>query len=204
MKYLSCLFVTLGMLSVIPQGNAMSLYDDPRMIYSYKDKALAPEIDILQVSTLISPNDELVIQVKTRGERATGEIGDYYLVKIHQISTHAFVIPVSRTEASGIQLYAGLEQSDDLEPYRLLKRFIEADTNHPFRMAYIDNGFEVYIPLSWINFAATFSYDVYTVRAGREGQHLTLENVYDQARKGREEPKIPALTLVNRLCSPKR
>lgn len=204
MKYINFLFVTLGMLSVIPQGNAMSLYDDPRMIYSYKDKAIAPEIDILQVSTQISPDDELVLQVKTRGERAMGAIDDYYLVKIHQTRTHALVIPVNRAEGSGIQLYAGLDPSDGLVPYQLPQRFIEADTNHPFKVAYIDNGFEVYIPLSWINFAATFSYDVYTVRADREGQHLTLENVYDQARKGREEPKVPALTLVNRLCSPKR
>ncbi|HRQ06458.1 MAG TPA: DUF1292 domain-containing protein, partial [Nitrosomonas halophila] len=87
MKYINFLFVMLGMLAATPQGNAMSLYDDPRMIYSYKDKALAPEIDILQVSTRISPDDELVFQVKTRGERAMGAIGDYYLVKIHQTST---------------------------------------------------------------------------------------------------------------------
>jgi hypothetical protein len=72
--------------------SAMQIDTDPRTIVSFMDKALSPELDILSVATDISPDDHLVFQVKTRGERVEGEAGDHLLLRILHGRVYVFLV----------------------------------------------------------------------------------------------------------------
>jgi hypothetical protein len=199
------LFLTAVFMAIVAsQILAMNIYDDPRTIFSYKDKQLAPEVDIMHVATKISGNDQLVFQVKTRGERETGETSDYVLLKIRHDQTFALIIPVNRASEQKALLYQSSTQTEPTGQTQLPRKFDQLISDTGFTARHIDNGIEFLIPIDWINFGTLLSYDAYTIQANSDGHQLYINKIYDQARKGREEKLFPAFTLLNKLCSPKR
>ena len=183
--------------------SAMRINADPRIITSFMDKSLSPELDILRVTTDISPDNHLVFQVKTKGEWNNGEDNDYLLLQILHEKNYALIIPLSRKGEADILIYKG-----NLQPESQLMSisFREPETlQTDFNAMYIDRGAEFTVPLDWINFGADFSFDAYTVQAQMQGDTLQISKVYDQARKGQaNEKRISAITLLNKICSPKK
>ncbi|MCP5246522.1 MAG: hypothetical protein H6937_11490 [Burkholderiales bacterium] len=53
--------------------SAMQIVADPRIIISFMDNSLPPELDILRVTTDVSEDNHLIFQVQTRGERINGK-----------------------------------------------------------------------------------------------------------------------------------
>ena len=185
--------------------SAMRIDADPRTIMSFMDRSISPELDILRVTTDISPDNHLVFQVKTKGEWDNGEDNDYLLLQILHEKTYALLIPLNEKKGSRILIYEG-----ELQPENNLisTAFSESELNSlhaGFNAKHIARGAEFTVPLDWVNFGADFSFDAYTVQAEVKDNSLQISKVYDQARKGRpEEKRITAITLLNNICSPKK
>lgn len=194
-----------ALLFLIAAGSswAMQIDADPRTIISSMDKALLPELDILRVTTAISGDDQVVFQVKTRGERIDRDDGDYLLLQISGERAHILLIPINQPKGNGL-IYEGLLQP---EGQRLPQTFNKADEKglHPgFSAKHILHGGEFSIPVEWMDFGSDFSFDAYTVKADIRGNTLTIGEIHDWARKGREEKRISAIALLNKLCAPGR
>ena len=193
------LFLTAGPVS------AMQIEADPRIIISFMDKSLPPELDILRVTTDVSEDNHLIFQVQTKGERASGEDNDYVMLQIQHEKTYALIIPLNRETSATIRIYeAALQPENPLTSISFKESRINSE--HPgFSVRRIERGTEFTMPLDWINFGADFSFDAYTVSASIEGDALEINDVYDQARRGRAQAKqISAITLLNSICSPKK
>ena len=66
----------------------------------------------------------------------------------------------------------------------------------------IHNAINFFLPIYWVNFSNTLGYNTYTVEAKLTDHSLYIENIYDQAGKGRKTAKqFSAITLMNRLCA---
>lgn len=184
--------------------SAMQIDADPRTIISSMDKSLSPELDILRVTTDVSEDNQLVFQVKTRGERTDGEDNDYLLLQILHEKAHVFLIPINKEKGDKGLMYEGAfrPESGVLDVF---EEATEDDRQAGFNTKRIFRGTEFTVPVDWINFGVDFGFDVYTVRASMQGSTLKISKVYDQARKGRTEKKrFSAVTLLNKLCSPQR
>jgi len=184
---------------------AMQIEADPRTIISFMDKSLPPELDILRVTTDISPENHLIFQVHTKAERLSDGDGDYMVLSIQHEKTYVLLMPLNRKPDEEISIYAG-----ELRPGIPIStiKFKESEISRihtDFSARYIDRGVEFTVPLNWINFGADFGFDAYTVRANKQANILQIITIYDQARKGRiEEEPISAITLLNTICSPKK
>ena len=100
-KLLVLLFSMMGGLSV----SAMQVEPDPRMIISSMDRSVSPELDILRVTADVSPDNRLVFEVKTRGERIDGIDGggdDYLLLQILHEKAYVLFIPVSKKKGGRV------------------------------------------------------------------------------------------------------
>lgn len=200
MNWLSLLILLLLMAG---PASAMRIDADPRSILSFMDKSISPDLDILRVTTDISPDNHLVFQVKTKGAWNSGEDDNYLLLQILHEKTYALLIPLNEEKEARVLMYEGdLDFESDLTSIT----FSESETMHAgFVAKYIPRGAEFTVPLDWVNFGAEFSFDAYTVQADMQGHTLKIGQVYDQARKGRpEEKRISAITLLNNICSPKK
>lgn len=185
--------------------SAMQIEADPRIINSFMDKSLPPELDILRVTTNISDDNNLIFQVQTKGERVSGNKTDYVLLNIQHEKTYALIIPVNKGMEESIRIYEGdLDIDKQLIATNFKKSKINSD-HAGFNVKHIDRGTEFTIPLDWINFGANFSFDAYTITADLQENTLTISKVHDQARRGRSQIKqISAITLLNNICSPKK
>lgn len=183
--------------------SAMRIDADPRIIVSFMDKSLPPELDILQVTVDLSADNHLVFEVKTRGERVDGDGADYLLLHIRHGKARVLLIPVNQGKGDAIAMYESALQPG-MQP--ALPRILE----EPGSLAglgarRISRGAEFRVPLDWIDFGDTFGFDAYTVRADERQGILEIHQIYDQAGKGRDQERLPsAITLLNRLCTPQR
>jgi hypothetical protein len=198
------ILVPVILLIMTGPASAMQIEADPRSIVAFMDKSLSPELDILRVTTDISPDNHLIFQVKTRGERLQGENNDYLLLYIMQEKTYVLLLPINKGKESQVLVYERLPQSESNEVSRILGKFKEDKHSADFNATSIFRGGEFSIPLTWLDFNADFSFDAYTVQASINGDILQINKVYDQARKGRpEEKRFSAIALLNKICSPK-
>ncbi|MCB1936861.1 MAG: DUF1292 domain-containing protein, partial [Nitrosomonas sp.] len=183
--------------------SAMKIEADPRTIISFMDSSLPPELDILRVTADVSEDNHLIFQVQTKGERISGKNDDYLLLNILHEKTYALIIPLNKETKESIQVYEG-----ELRPEKQLSSiaFKKSEINNEhagFSVRRIHRGVEFTIPLDWINFAADFGFDAYTVQASTKEDALHINAVYDQARRGRtQEKRLSAITLLNNICSP--
>lgn len=199
--------LTLLMLFFVMAGSvsAMKINEDPRAILSFLDKSLSPELDILRVTTDVTPDNDLVFQIKTKGEWINEKSNNFLLLSILHEKAYALLIPLNNEKYEKVLIYeSDLQSADDLKAVTF-KESEQFKTHTGFIARQINRGAEFIVPLDWINFGADFSYDAYTVEAEIQGDILEIDNIYDQARKGRSEMKqISAITLLNQICSPKK
>ena len=184
--------------------SAMQIEADPRIIISFMDNSLPPELDILRVTTDVSEDNHLIFQVKTKGERVSGKNSDYILLNILHEKTYALIISLNKETKESIQVYeGGLHPEKQLTSIAFKKS--EINNEHTgFSVRRVNRGVEFTIPLDWINFGADFGFDAYTVHARIKENVLYIDEVYDQARRGPQEKRISAITLLNNICSPKK
>ncbi|WP_240761485.1 hypothetical protein [Nitrosococcus wardiae] len=193
------------MLAGIAPVFAMNNYDDPRILLSFKDKALTPELDILRIKAKVSSDNQLIFEVKTRGERINGEAGDYFFLHLINGSSYILRVPVNQIKGDEVLVYESTLQSKPHArsslPEELRKSSLKAD----FSAKRIPNGIEYLIPMDWIDFGNDFSYDAYTAQVSMQGDTLSIDKIYDQAGKGRkEEKRFSAITLLNKLCTTRK
>lgn len=186
-------------------ASAMQIDADPRVIVSFMDKSLSPELDILSVATDISADNHLVFQVKTRGERADGEARDHLLLRILHGKIYGFLIPINKEDGNKVLMYESALQHGSTE----LPQVLETSRGNTPAVALnanrIVNGAEFILPLDWVDFGEDFGFDAYTVKAHLQGNTVEITEIYDQAGKGRGEHNIfSAVTLLNKLCTPQR
>ncbi|PTQ82258.1 hypothetical protein C8R21_10518 [Nitrosospira multiformis] len=185
--------------------SAMQIDADPRTIVSFMDKGLSPELDILSVTTDISPEDHLVFQVKTRGERAQGEVADHLLLRILHGKVYVFLIPINKENGNKVLMYETALQPDYPLLPQVLEQSRENDMPRHLKVERVARGVEFTLPLEWIDFGKDFGFDAYTVSAQVQGDTLEISRVHDQAGKGRGgSNKFSAVTLLNKLCTPQR
>ncbi|WP_258192245.1 DUF1292 domain-containing protein [Nitrosospira multiformis] len=183
----------------------MQIDADPRTIVSFMDKGLSPELDILSVTTDISPEDHLVFQVKTRGERAQGEVADHLLLRILHGKVYVFLIPINKENGNKVLMYETALQPDYPLLPQVLEQSRENDMPRHLKVERVARGVEFTLPLEWIDFGKDFGFDAYTVSAQVQGDTLEISRVHDQAGKGRGgSNKFSAVTLLNKLCTPQR
>lgn len=65
-------------------------------------------------------------------------------------------------------------------------------------------GAEFIVPLAWFNFGADLGFDAYAIQANIQGNQLQINKIYDQRIGNKEIKLFSAITLLNKLCSPKR
>jgi hypothetical protein len=186
-------------------ASAMQIDADPRTIVSFMDKALSPELDILSVATDISPDNHLVFQVKTRGEREQGEVADHLLLRILHGKVYVLLVPINKGDGDKVLMYESTLQPD----YPLLPQVLEQSREHDMlrhlKVERIARGMEFTLPLEWIDFGKDFGFDAYTVSAHVQGDTLEISRVHDQAGKGRGgSNKFSPVALLNKLCTPQR
>lgn len=200
MKSITIVFL---LFALIDSAYAMEINVNPRSIISSLDKSLAPELDILRVTTEISSDNRIVFQVKTKGERDQGNEDDYLLLQILHEKAYVFLIPVNKKEEINALIYDDIFNKD----YALSREFKRSPSNliADLSLNRITNGAEFLIPLDWINFGADFGFDAYTVQAEVNRDMIKIIKIYDQAGKARKSEKLfSAILLLNKLCAPKR
>lgn len=197
--------MTVQLLLITGPVIAMQIDADPRTIISFMDKSLPPELDILRVTTDISPDNHLKFQVHTKAEFLDGESGDYMLLSIQHEKAYMLLMPLNRQTGDKITVYESeLQRGVPITSIKFIESEISS-TYPDFSAEYIDRGVAYTVPLNWINFGADFGFDAYTVRANRQGDTFEIITIYDQARRGRTEAEpISAITLLNNICSPKK
>ena len=199
------LFVSLVLMIMVP-ASAMNNYDDPRTLLSYMDRSLAPARDILRVATRVSADNHLVFQVKTRGERATPQLSDFVLLQIWQGKSHEILVPVDAALGDAVVVYVrDLDAKGDTQA--LVGSELEAlGERDVFSAKRVPRGIEFSVPLNWIEFDQKIGYDAYTIRGNFVGQSFMIEEVYDQAGKGRGKKarRFSAITLLNNLCATRK
>lgn len=186
---------------------SMTIDPDPRIIVSFMDKTISPELDILRVMAGISSdNNHLIFEVKTRGERLQGSKRDYLLLHITHGKTYVLLLPINKEKENQVIVYERLSQSNgDDHASPILGRFTRNSSLMNFNIIPISQGGEFSIPLDWIDFNTNLSFDAYTVQAKVKGNTLEIDKVYDWARKGRthiNKESLSAITLLNKICTP--
>jgi hypothetical protein len=190
---------------VVGSVSAMQIEEDPRIIPSFLDKSLTPELDILRVTTNISPENHLIFQVKTRGEPIDNGNNNYLLLQILNEKTYLFLLPLNKEKGDKVLIYEGSLLPENHELLKTPMEFKEYPMLGDFNAKHIFQGAEFIVPLDWINYGADFSFDAYTVQASLKENILEISEVYDQARRRHtKEKRFSAMTLLNKLCSPKR
>lgn len=190
---------------MVSPASAMKIDADPRTLISFMDKSLSPEFDILLVETDISTNDHLVFRVKTRGEQTERENNDYLVLQILHEKVYLLLVPLNKEKEDKVMVFEGTLQPENHNLSGINEKFRKSSLFPGFKAKYIFRGAEFSVPLEWINYSADFGYDAYTIQASIQGNTLQIDKVYDQARKGSNREKLfSAITLLNKICSPKR
>lgn len=199
-----CILLLQSVLMINP-AFGMRIDADPRMIISFMDRSLPPELDILRVTTDISEDNHLIFRVQIRGERVSGDNNDYVVLNIQHEKTYAMVIPLSQSADETLRIYEGeLLSTNQLASIA----FKESDINSKhagFSARYINRDVEFMLPLDWINFGVDFGFDAYTISATIQKHILYIDTIHDQARRGNiSTNQVSAITLLNAICSPKK
>lgn len=206
MKWAQLLVLLFSMMAGL-SVSAMQVEPDPRMIISPMDKSVPPELDILRVTADVSPDNRLVFEVKTRGERIDGIDGDgedYLLLQILHEKAYVLFIPVSKKKGDRVLIFEGILQAESHTLPKVLTASTEPRLQAGSDVRRIFRGAEFTVPVDWIDFGSDFSFDAYTVKASIQGNTLIVGDVYDQARKSRAGEKRPsAITLLNKICTPR-
>lgn len=200
-KILLTVFLLLYVAPVLSMNN----YDDPRELLSYMDQSLVPELDILRVTTKISPQNNLIFQVKMRGESAHAKKNTYTLLQITHGDTYGLLIPINKNHKAPILMLKQASNSKKDNRTGLARKFIKQPAPKAFSADRINQGVNFSLPIDWINFGDTIGYDAYTVQARLAGNTVYIEKTYDRAGKGRKTAKqFSAITLMNTLCATRR
>jgi hypothetical protein len=208
MKWAQLLVLLFSMMVGLPVS-AMQVEPDPRMIISSMDRSVSPELDILRVTADVSPDNRLVFEVKTRGERIDGIDGDgdgedYLLLQILHEKAYVLFIPVSKKKGDRVLIFEGSLQAESHTLPKVLTASTEPRLQAGSDVRRIFRGAEFTVPVDWIDFGGDFSFDAYTVKASIQGNTLIVGDVYDQARKSRAgEKRFSAITLLNKICTPR-
>jgi hypothetical protein len=197
--------VFLHLALVVSPVYGMRIDADPRMIISFVDQSLPPELDILRVTTYISDDNHLIFRIQTKGDRITGDRNDYVLLNIQHEKTYAMIIPINKETDEPVRIFEGeLLSSRPMTSIALKQSSLSGEPGE-FNAKHVARGVEFGLPLDWINFGADFSFDAYTVSAAEQKQVLHIHTVYDQARRGNlSTNQVSAVTLLNAICSPKK
>lgn len=196
-------FIQLALMASPASG--MRIDADPRMIISFADQSLSPELDILRVTTDVSEDNHLIFRVQTKGERISGDRNDYVLLNIQHEKTYAMIIPVNKETGEAVRIFEGEFLSSGSLTAIALRQSDLSDQHTGFNAKHFNRGVEFKVPLDWINFGADFGFDAYTVNATEQKQILHIHTVYDQARRGNlSTTQVSAITLLNAICSPKK
>lgn len=200
-KILVTIFLTLCAAPVLSMNN----YDDPRKLLSYMDRALPPALDILRVTTKITPENQLIFQVKMRGESSDLAQNEYILLHITHGDHYALLIPANKNSpVSAILLKQAPHTALD-QRMKLAKVFERQSQPATFQANHIHHGVNFSLPVDWIDFGNTLGYDAYTVQARLTDDTVHIEKIYDRAGKGRKIAKqFSAITFVNTLCATRR
>ncbi len=199
------LIVLFQLVLMINPASGMRIDADPRMIISFMDRSLPPELDILRVTTDISEDNHLIFRVQIKGERISGDNDDYVLLNIQHEKTYALMIPLSKEAGETIRIYEGeLLSTNQLASVAFKKSNINSEYAG-FSARHINRGVEFMVPLDWINFGADFGFDAYTISATIQKHVLHIGKIHDQARRGNLSiNQVSAITLLNAICSPKK
>lgn len=183
---------------------SMNNYDDPRKLLSFMDQSLAAELDILRVTTKVSAQNDLVFQVKMRGESAHVDKDIYILLHITHGDTYALLVPVNKDDKV-LMMLKQIPVAEKESRIELAREFIKQDIPAGFSVERINQGMNFSLPIDWINFDNRVGYDAYTVRARLSDNLVHIEELYDRAGKGRKTTKqFSAITFMNRLCATRR
>ncbi len=197
--------VFLQLILIVSPVFGMRIDADPRMIISFVDHSLPPELDILRVTTDLSEDNHLIFRIQTKGERISGDRNDYVVLNIQHEKTYAMIIPLNKEVDETIRIFEGKLLSSGQIISSPLEQSNISDEYPEFNAKHITRGVEFRIPLEWINFSADFSFDAYTISAKIQKQILYINKVYDQARRSNlSTSQISAITLLNAICSPKK
>jgi len=197
-----CFFTTLA---VTAPCLAMNTYEDPRTVLSYMDKSLQAGHDILRLTTDVTENEDLVFQVKTRGEAAESGGRDYVLLQVWQKRLHLWLIPLGSSEEHAVLAYEGDPAAKGRSQAIVDGKLDVSVAAAEFSAAHIRSGVEFTVPLSWIDYREQIGFDAYTIRGRTAGNSFVVEKVYDRAAKGsRVEPRVSPIKLLNNLCATRR
>ena len=183
----------------------MNNYDDPRVVLSYMDSSLEPARDILRLTTEVSDNQELVFQVKMRGEGAKSGARDYVLLQVWQDRSHLWLVPLRLDQAEGVLAYEMDRVIPDSSQVLVTGELAALAGDLDFTASRIQRGVEFSVPLSWLDYREEIGFDAYTVRGRPAGDSFVIEEVYDQAAKGSRDPhRVSPIKLLNNLCATRR
>lgn len=198
-------FIAIFLLLCATPALSMNNYDDPRKLLSYMDQSLTPALDILRITTKITPENQLIFQVNMRGKSNDLPQNEYILLHITHGDIYALLIPVNQNSPESVIL---LKQASDTDTYTrmgLAKDFEKQPNPATFQAKRTHHGVNFSLPVDWIDFGNTLGYDAYTVKARLTDNAVHIEKVYDRAGKGRKVAKqFSAITFVNTLCATRR
>lgn len=184
---------------------AMSNYDDPRVVLSYMDKSLDGARDILRLATAVSGDTHLVFEIKTRESEREPQAQDYVLLQISQGGTRHLLVPIDSESGDAVLDY------EDVFPPKARAAGLAGSRLGPgpgdgvFRARRVPRGVEFLVPLAWIDYREKIAFDAFTIRGRPSGAGFVIDEVYDQAGKGRREVRrISPITLLNNLCATRK
>jgi len=204
-KRLSCLVGAAACLLLAAPGLAMNGYDDPRVVLSFMDRSLQAAHDILRLTTRISGDEELVFQVKLRGEVAQTRGDEYVLLQLQHQRSHLWLVPLGSSEGGASLSYQG--DPFDLEGSRRISngQLDVAAAEAGFTARHIPHGVEFSIPLSWLDYGEEIGFDAYTVQGRPTETSFVIEEIYDRAIKGSMvERRVSPIMLLNNLCATRK
>jgi len=195
-------FTILALGAALPLA-AMSNYDDPRVVLSYMDKSLDGARDILRLATAVEGDTHLVFEVKTRASEREPQDQDFVSLQISQGETRHLLVPIDPASGNSVVNYEvdSAQGAAGLAGVRL-RAVPEAGV---FRARRVPRGVEFLVPLSWIDYREKIAFDAFTLRGRASGEDFLVDEVYDQAGKGRTETRrVSAITLLNNLCATRK
>ena len=184
---------------------AMSNYDDPRVVLSYMDKSLDGARDILRLTTAVAGDTHLVFEVKTRAETRDPHAHDYVLLQVSQGRSHQLLVPIDPELGDTI-----VDYEYDLGPGGKVRPLAGSELgagsgDGTFAARRVLRGVEFLVPLAWIDYREKIAFDAFTVRGRSSGETFRVDEVYDQAGKGRNEARrLSPITLLNNLCATRK
>ena len=146
-----------------------------------------------------------MFEVKTRTTEESPEAGDYLLLQITQDRSVQLLVPIDPAVGEAVLDYA-TDLAPGGQPRELAGSELKSGSaTGAFTARRVPQGIEFLVPLAWVEFDGKISFDAFTVRGQPSTTSFQVEEVYDQAGKGRErQPRISPITLLNNLCATRK